>query len=76
MKLPSAILLAIVALTTQASPLEKRAPPQGIDVSSHQPNIDWAAVAASGVKFAYIKATESTSTIPILHFSILICNRS
>jgi GH25 family lysozyme M1 (1,4-beta-N-acetylmuramidase) len=69
MKLPSAVLLAIIALTTHASPLEKRAAPQGIDVSSHQPNINWAAVAASGVQFAYIKATESTSTILVLHLS-------
>ena len=30
----------------------------GIDVSKYQGNIDWAAVRASGVKFAWIKATE------------------
>lgn len=37
------------------------APPErvaGIDVSSFQPTIDWAKVAASGVKFAFVKATE------------------
>jgi GH25 family lysozyme M1 (1,4-beta-N-acetylmuramidase) len=41
----------------------KRAPagPQGIDVSGFQPNIDWNAVKANGVEFAYIKATEGTS---------------
>jgi GH25 family lysozyme M1 (1,4-beta-N-acetylmuramidase) len=36
-------------------------PVAGIDVSSHDHSvypIDWAAVAASGVKFAYVKATE------------------
>ena len=33
----------------------------GIDVSHYQLEIDWAAVAASGIKFAYIKATEGTS---------------
>jgi GH25 family lysozyme M1 (1,4-beta-N-acetylmuramidase) len=36
-------------------------PVSGIDVSSHDHSvfpIDWAAVAASGVKFAYVKATE------------------
>jgi GH25 family lysozyme M1 (1,4-beta-N-acetylmuramidase) len=40
----------------------------GIDVSSHDHNlgaIDWAGVAAGGVKFAYVKATEgSTYTNP------------
>ena len=33
-------------------------PVRGIDVSHHQGPIDWAAVAADGVDFAYIKATE------------------
>lgn len=34
--------------------------PLGIDVSNHQEDIDWAGVAASGVRFAFIKATEGT----------------
>ena len=33
-------------------------PIHGIDVSNHQGDIDWQAVRASNVKFAYIKATE------------------
>ena len=33
-------------------------PVRGIDVSHHQGPIDWATVAADGVDFAYIKATE------------------
>jgi len=33
-------------------------PIHGIDVSKYQGDIDWSAVAASGVKFAWIKATE------------------
>src|SRR3954463_8047491 len=33
-------------------------PIHGIDVSRHQGEIDWNAVASSGVKFAWIKATE------------------
>ncbi len=32
----------------------------GIDVSSAQPGVDWAAVAASGRQFAWTKATEGT----------------
>lgn len=31
---------------------------QGIDVSKYQGDVDWQAVASSGVRFAYIKATE------------------
>lgn len=33
-------------------------PIQGIDVAKYQGEIDWSAVAASGIKFAWIKATE------------------
>lgn len=31
---------------------------RGVDVSAHQGRIDWPAVAAAGIDFAYIKATE------------------
>lgn len=34
-------------------------PQQGIDVSHHQGRIDWSALPAQGVDFAYIKASES-----------------
>ncbi len=33
----------------------------GVDVSSYQHTVDWASVAASGVRFAYAKATEGTA---------------
>ncbi|MFI0943152.1 lysozyme [Streptomyces sp. NPDC021020] len=33
----------------------------GLDVSSYQGNVNWASVAANGARFAYVKATESTS---------------
>ena len=39
-------------------PSEAAYPTQGIDVSHHQGWIDWAALPAQGVDFAYIKATE------------------
>jgi lysozyme len=39
-------------------PQVERYPIIGIDVSHHQGEIDWAAVSSSGVKFAFIKATE------------------
>ncbi|WP_367048668.1 lysozyme [Streptomyces sp. Je 1-332] len=34
---------------------------EGVDVSSHQRNVAWAPLWKSGVRFAYIKATESKS---------------
>ena len=39
-------------------PSRARFPVQGIDVSHHQGSIDWPALAADGVDFAFIKATE------------------
>ncbi|KAF8602579.1 glycoside hydrolase family 25 protein [Ceratobasidium sp. AG-I] len=59
----SALALALSTCFALAAPRFKRAPtgPQGIDVSGYQPNVDWTAVKASGVEFAYIKATESTT---------------
>ncbi|KAJ7196476.1 glycoside hydrolase family 25 protein [Mycena pura] len=41
---------------------ERAAQPQGIDVSDFQPSVNWATVKANGLSFAYIKATEGTST--------------
>jgi GH25 family lysozyme M1 (1,4-beta-N-acetylmuramidase) len=65
MKLLSVVSLALIAVT-RASPLGKRAAPQGIDVSGYQPNINWASVKANGIQFVYIKATEGTG---MKHFS-------
>lgn len=39
-------------------PSEAKYPVRGIDVSHHQGDIDWKRVKASGIHFAYIKATE------------------
>jgi lysozyme len=36
-------------------------PPVGLDVSGYQPTVNWAAVAAAGNVFAFIKATEGTT---------------
>lgn len=33
----------------------------GMDVSSHQGNVNWAAARANGARFAYVKATEGTT---------------
>ncbi len=50
--------------TTVAPPPE----PIGIDVSSHQGNINWAAVAAAGDTFAWVKATEGTYYVDSTYF--------
>lgn len=36
---------------------------EGMDISSYQPNTNWPAVAAGGITFAFIKATESTGYV-------------
>ncbi|MFD7920111.1 lysozyme [Streptomyces sp. NPDC059740] len=45
----------------RATPNPLVATTEGVDVSSHQGSVDWATLWNSGVKFAYVKATESTS---------------
>jgi len=52
---------AIGAATDTPGHFEIEAQPKGIDVSSYQHNVNWTAVVAHGVSFAYIKATEGTS---------------
>jgi len=61
----AAFLFALAALGLGAwlyaphwRPSERSWPVQGIDVSHHQGAIDWAALPAQGVDFAFIKATE------------------
>ena len=57
-------LLAVVVLVLRTGrirlnyPSRERFPVWGIDVSHHQGEIDWAKVGASGVRFAFIKASE------------------
>ena len=58
----SFLVLAGLVAANPAPVLEKRAQPKGIDVSNYQPSINWATVKANGISFAYIKATEGTST--------------
>jgi lysozyme len=45
-------------------PIEEPAmPPRGVDVASYQGYPDWHAVAASGIEFAFTKATEDTGYV-------------
>ena len=61
MRLPSYLTtFSALSAVAIASPLAKRAAPQGIDVSNHQGTIDWTKVASEGLSFVYIKATEGT----------------
>lgn len=41
-------------------PGNRAAQTEGVDVSSHQGNVNWAGLWSSGVKWAYVKATEGT----------------
>ena len=63
--------IALFSFSVAASPLVKRADPQGVDVSHYQGSIDWNAMAANGVSFAYIKATEGTSTVALFSSMVL-----
>jgi hypothetical protein len=56
----SALAAAAIASQLPVTMLLRGA--QGIDVSEHEQTIDWKNVKSQGVAFAYIKATEGTST--------------
>lgn len=45
------------------TPSEADYPVRGVDVSAHQGEIDWAKIAAQGIDFAYIKATEGSAYV-------------
>ncbi|MES4904847.1 MULTISPECIES: lysozyme [unclassified Streptomyces] len=47
--------------TTGEEPPGLLATVEGVDVSSHQGNVAWSTLWNSGVRFAYVKATEGTS---------------
>ena len=61
--LTAAGVMAIAAIVSRyqlSAPDQTRFAVQGVDVSHHQGKIDWVALAASDVQFAFIKATEGT----------------
>ncbi|KAI0332835.1 glycoside hydrolase family 25 protein [Cubamyces sp. BRFM 1775] len=62
MKFPTAALLACAITVANASPTpQRRASPQGIDISHYQGTVNFNTVKANGLSFVYIKATEGTS---------------
>lgn len=56
-------VLVAAAAGLGAGPAAAAAGVAGLDVSSHQPAINWSAVASAGERFAYIKATEGTGFV-------------
>jgi lysozyme len=52
---------ARVSAAATAAANRERAFTNGIDVSRHQGSIDWAEVAASGIRYCYVKATEGAT---------------
>lgn len=67
-----AMLSTAAVVPEQAPKTTRDGPPRGIDVSSHDHangrTIDWAAEAADGLAFAFVKATEGTTYLnPYFH---------
>ncbi|KAF9649590.1 glycoside hydrolase family 25 protein [Thelephora ganbajun] len=59
---PALLPIAAFCVAVEApGHFEIRTQPKGIDISSHQGNVDWNTVVANGVSFAFIKATEGTT---------------
>ncbi len=61
--LPLLLLASVALVSCGDTDTERRSDAfiEGIDVSHHQPTIDWPTVAADGIDFAYMKATEGQS---------------
>src|SRR6188768_2665118 len=52
-----------VSLYAHDQETTEAAPALGIDISGYQPVVDWEAAVASGIAFAFIKATEGTTLV-------------
>jgi lysozyme len=52
-----------MARRSREAPADPVAFTNGIDVSHHQQAIDWAAVAAAGIRYAFIKATQGAGSV-------------
>ncbi len=58
------VLMAVAAVGgLDVGPAAAQPAVMGVDVSDHDPGIDWNAVASGGAQFAYIKATEGTGFV-------------
>ncbi|KAH9917661.1 glycoside hydrolase family 25 protein [Epithele typhae] len=57
----AAVLSSTLAAPAPASPPEKRANPQGVDISHYQGTVNFNTLKSNGLSFVYIKATEGTT---------------
>jgi GH25 family lysozyme M1 (1,4-beta-N-acetylmuramidase) len=57
------IIAVLAAGQLGISPAAAQPAVLGLDVSDHQPSIDWSAVASAGAQFAYVKATQGTGFV-------------
>ena len=57
------VTLLVAALIEYSWPGVARFPVRGVDVSHHQGEIDWDALGGTGIRFAFIKATEGRDHI-------------
>jgi GH25 family lysozyme M1 (1,4-beta-N-acetylmuramidase) len=57
------VIAVLAASLPAASPAAAQPAVPGLDVSDHQPAVDWTAVASQGAQFAYVKATEGTGFV-------------
>lgn len=61
------LLLALALAGSVVAGAPAQTAPSGIDVSHWQGQIDWFAVAGAGVDFAFVKATEGTTTTDVTY---------
>lgn len=66
------LILLSVSSCQEATQRRREYAVQGIDVSHHQSRIDWSALPAQGIHFAYIKATEGEDMVDSL-FAVNWC---
>lgn len=68
---------ATTKVTRHVAPRDTTAPYDGIDISSHQGNIDWGKVASDkSIRFVYIKATEgATYSSPHYGYNVTMARR-
>ena len=57
------VIAVLAASLPGVSPAVAQPAVLGLDVSDHQPVVDWSTVASEGAQFAYVKATEGTGFV-------------
>jgi GH25 family lysozyme M1 (1,4-beta-N-acetylmuramidase) len=57
------VIVVLAAGLSAVTPAAAQPAVLGLDVSDHQPAVDWSAVASEGAQFAYVKATQGTEFV-------------